>query len=183
MCGYTDVGERSLSKWERGKLPDIWPYSIQNSETTKSRSSTHHPVCLGSTGSRIGDTSVWDWRTGRRYFGLGNYFAVLYTSRSWNYQSRASFVSAVFSRQRMCKRSLQYVDWALPKHWVKENHDGEKQEARCWLVFWKLTWAWNWTLPTTVPLLTNEFFTWVIDRWSITGQWLVYNSGSNFVCK
>ena len=35
----------------------------------------------------------------------------------------------------------------------------------------------------TVLLLTDEFFTWVIDQWSITGQWPVYDWGSNFVCK
>ena len=35
----------------------------------------------------------------------------------------------------------------------------------------------------TVPLLTDEFLTRVIDWRSLTGQWLVYNSGSNFVCQ
>ena len=44
-------------------------------------------------------------------------------------------------------------------------------------------WLSSYMTDNTVQLLTDEFFTWVIDQWSITGQWPVYNLGSNFVCK
>lgn len=52
-CSCANVGEKRLSRWERGTLLDIPPYSVQNSQTTRLRISRRHLVRLRSTRSSM----------------------------------------------------------------------------------------------------------------------------------